>query len=151
MAEIALLHGQIAWCDEVDLPVLISHRWYLNNHGYVRSGSGRSFRLMHHMVIGRPPTGMVVDHVDGNRLNNKRENLRFCTRAENSRNRKKHANNRSGFKGVWLDSRRKKCWRAQINFDGTKINLGSFYHKRDAFAAYAAAAQKLHHHFCRLV
>jgi hypothetical protein len=65
---------------------------------------------MHRMIM-RPPKGMVVDHINGNGLDNRRCNLRICTRQENARNRRKHADGKSRFLGVYL---RGKKWQAFV-------------------------------------
>ena len=67
----------------------------------------------------------VVDHIDGNKLNNKIENLRAATVAENSRNSKKRNNNKSGIKGVSWDKKSKK-WRASCSVNYKQYNLGCF-------------------------
>lgn len=61
---------------------------------------GRKTVLLHHEVIGRPEDGLVIDHVNGDPLDNRKQNLRICTQRENSLNRTMDAANRLGFKGV---------------------------------------------------
>ena len=70
-----------------------------------------------HRQIMQPPPGMVVDHVDGSQANNCRFNLRVCTRAENIRNKRKHAGSISTYKGVFYNRRRRK-WFSQCWFKG---------------------------------
>lgn len=90
-----------------------------------------------------------IDHEDRNPLNNHKNNLRFCTYSENSRNRGKPTTNTSGYKGVsWF--KRDKKWKAQIMVEGKGFCLGSFKNKIDAARAYNRAALKYHGEFACL-
>lgn len=80
-----------------------------------------------------------VDHINGHGLDNRRENLRLATAAQNQRNRGKQVNNTSGYKGVtWYKPSRK--WRAQIMVKKKSISLGYFDNPEDAYKAYCEAA-----------
>lgn len=80
-----------------------------------------------------------VDHIDGNGLNNRRDNLRLANRSQNGANRKIGKNNSSGVKGVyWYKPR--NCWRARIGVNGKEISLGHFKNIDDAKQAYKEAA-----------
>jgi hypothetical protein len=100
-----------------------------------------------HRYILQPPAGAVVDHIDGDGLNNRKENLRICSSAENIRNARKYtrvdARPRSQFRGVTKLTGRDD-WRAQIMAHGVKINLGSYPTQELAARAYDMAAR---HHF----
>jgi len=86
--------------------------------------------------------GLDTDHINGDGLDNRRENIRVSTKSQNQANRRNlQSNNTSGFKGV--DFHRGK-WRAQIKVDGRKIDLGSFDTPDEASGAYLRSA---HHHF----
>lgn len=85
------------------------------------------------------PQGMETDHVNGNRLDNRRENLRICSKFDNMRNRGKQANNTAGYKGVFYSIRARR-WRAQIRVKGKSIHLGLFDETVDAAKAYNIAA-----------
>lgn len=80
-----------------------------------------------------------VDHINGFGLDNRRENLRLATAAENGRNRKKSKNNTSGYKGVHWDKHHRK-WRAKIMINGRRLHLGHFADPADAARAYDNAA-----------
>ena len=101
---------------------------------------------MHRLLLNAPP-GIEVDHRDSDGLNNQRSNLRLATHAQNQRNRRAQGNNTSGFKGVCLDGKR---WRAQINLQGRRMNLGRFAAAEEAARAYDAAAREHHGEFARL-
>lgn len=77
------------------------------------------------VYIMAPSVGMIVDHVNGNTLDNRRFNLRVCTQSQNIMNSKKRTDNTSGFKGVsWKKS--KKLWQVYINVDKKRI-LGGYF------------------------
>jgi hypothetical protein len=100
-----------------------------------------------HRVIAAARRGLVVDHIDGNTLNNSRANLRICRLAENNMNRGKFARAASRFKGVLLYPGGR--WRAHIYAGGKHIHLGYFDTEALAAAAYDAAARDLHGEFAR--
>ena len=93
---------------------------------------------------GRP----LIDHRDGNPLNNRWDNLRLASHANNAANRARLRTNRSGFKGVCFDSRRGK-WMAQITKGGRRYMIGRFATPEDAHAAYVAKARELFGEFAR--
>jgi hypothetical protein len=97
----------------------------------------------------KPDKGFVIDHLDGNGLNNQRNNLRICTVSQNSMNRNKTVKNKSGFKGViWWE--RNNTWKAEIRHNKNKIYLGYYKNIIDAAKAYNAAALKYHGEFANL-
>lgn len=85
--------------------------------------------------------GFVVDHINGNRLDNRRVNLRYATRQQNAWNARAKSEKASRFKGVRL-SKSKLRWRACIGVDGKQVGLGSYQSEVDAARAYDAAARK---------
>jgi hypothetical protein len=121
--------------------------YYFNRPIYV-SGK-RTTTMLHRDVIGCVyGDGKTVDHKDGNTLDCRKENLRVSTQAENCRNQKKPKNNTSGVKGVsWHEQSSK--WRAYINVDGKRIDLGLHTDIKDAEKAYAEGSKKYHGIFGR--
>lgn len=108
-------------------------------------GTKRTKLLLHKLIVPFE----IVDHIDGNPLNNKKDNLRPCTRKENGRNRNINKNNSSGFKGVsFITKKNRMC--AQIKVDYKNIHLGYFKTAEEAARAYNAAALKYHGKFARL-
>ena len=100
---------------------LLQYKWYKHSRGYVVSRNGG---LLHHAVVGKAPKGMVVDHIDRDRLNNRLENLRFVSFGKNSKNHKDNYNNTSGHRGVIGVPSGK--WVAYIWHEWKKIHLGTF-------------------------
>jgi hypothetical protein len=103
---------------------------------------------MHRFILNAKKE-YVIDHIDGDALNNQKKNLRICTHAENMRNSQIPINNTSGYKGVSYNKRYKK-WEAHISFNNKLLNLGSFNDPVDAARAYNAAALKYHGEFAKL-
>lgn len=100
-------------------------------------------RIVYALKHGVDPGSMLIDHVDGDGLNNKPRNLRLATQSENLRNCGAQCNNTSGHKGVsWHRNTRKWC--AQITLNGRRTHLGYFSTAEEAAAAYATAAHQLH-------
>lgn len=91
----------------------------------------------------------MVDHRNGDKLDNRTENLRPATIKENNRNKRAQRNGRSGFKGVAWDSTSGR-WKAHIYADGKRYVLGYFEDPRDAARAYNEAAPQYHGEFARL-
>jgi hypothetical protein len=161
MATIKVGLEKEALVDDSDYAELARHRWRYNKSklsddlGYAYTSIRGKPVLMHRMIM-KPPLGFVVDHVNRNGLDNRRQNLRTCSRAENLRNRKTAKSNKCGLKGVYLEefnrhgNRCSKPWRAQIKVDGTRHNLGSHETKELAYQAYCRAAKLLHGDFHRL-
>lgn len=114
----------------------------LDGRGYLHVNiSGRFYRV-HRLVYamyhsGPPPR--VIDHVDGDRLNNRPSNLRPANERQNVGNSKMFSNNTSGYRGVYLHSRRRK-WCAQIKIKGETKYLGWYDTPEDAKSAYDKAA-----------
>jgi hypothetical protein len=123
--------------------------------GYARSDGYRGIKvggqrfLVHRLawlyVHGEFPSA-DIDHINGIPDDNRLANLRLATNSQNMGNRRKNANNRSGFKGVFSDRGK---WRAQIKVSGCRHYLGLFDTPADAHAAYLRAAEKHFGQFAR--
>jgi len=104
-------------------------------------------RVILQRILDRPlESGECVDHRDGDGSNNRRENLRLASHAENIRNSRKYDNNTSGHKGTCWSKHASK-WTAHIRVSEKRINLGYFDNIEDAAAAYRQAATKYHGEF----
>jgi hypothetical protein len=137
--------------DEEDFAELSKHNWGLAKNGYVRrGGSEKVLVYLHRQIMKAQGRDQPVDHINHDKLDNRRSNLRVCTRSENLRNRKKPpVNSTSGIIGVtWSKHYRKWC--AQIAVNRKKYNLGRFDSKEEAAKARDLAAQRLHGEFATL-
>ncbi len=107
-----------------------------------------------HRIVGNIPDGLITDHINGNRLDNRKINLRVCSFAQNARNYPKQKTARtSKFKGVVLDRNpnRKKNYKVMIRINKhSRILVGYFYTEKEAAKAYNQAALKHHGTFARL-
>lgn len=108
----------------------------------------KASRLAWFMVHGEWPSD-TIDHVNTVRDDDRLQNLRLATRAENQRNRTRQKNNTSGFKGVHWHPQ-SGMWRARIVLGGKHTCLGLFKSLLDAAASYQSAAEKLHGAFARV-
>lgn len=110
--------------------VVKDHKWCMDFNGYVKDSRGR---YLHRVIVNKD--NLYVDHINGNKLDNRLANLRLCSNADNLKNRVKlPSNNTSGILGVRFRSDRNK-WYAEIQCDNTKINLGSYLSKEEAIKA----------------
>lgn len=150
MKMINLTQGKMAMVSDEDFDRLNAFKWFAHkkpNTSYAERwlpGYTDGVRVacrMHHVVIGNPPLGMEVDHIDGNGLNNCRENLRFVTRRQNMQNNV-NASTTSRLPGVSWDKKRHK-WKAYIKVNGIHKDIGRFGTEIDAFSAYKSAVESL--------
>lgn len=134
--------------DTEDLPVVQSHKWSIENSGYVHSTvSGKHIRL--HQQIMKAPDGMVIDHINGDKKDNRKCNLRIASNMENCRNRGLCTRNTTGFKGVSYDSRRKR-YSASIMVNYKNKFLGYYDSPQEAALAYDKAASSYFGEFAKL-
>ena len=129
----------------------------ISNSGYKiislsKNGISKKYKV-HRLVaiefVKNDNNESFVDHIDGNKLNNHWQNLRWCTKQQNSFNRKKQKNCSSKYKGVCFRKQRDK-YESQIVKDGKYIFLGSFKKEKDAAKAYNKEAVKLFGKFAKL-
>ena len=92
---------------------------------------------------------IIVDHINGNTLDCRKQNLRLCNRTENNRNAKIRKDNTSGYKGVCFD-KRTSSWRVRISVDRKYIHIGRYKNIEDAYIAYCEASNKYHKEFGRI-
>lgn len=150
MKQISLTQGKVTLVDDEDFDFLNRFKWNYQSKGYAHRlvneiGKTHKTRKVIHVYMHRflmnPRKGMVVDHMDGNTLNNQKSNLRICHHKNNIRNRTKlNKNNTSGFRGVSLKYEGK--WAASIKLNYKVTHLGYFPSKELAYERYAREAKK---------
>jgi hypothetical protein len=124
--------------------------WHVSSRGYVVSSIPNGKIKLHRLLMGVTDPKIIIDHKDGDTLNNQKENLRICTSAENSRNSKPNKTySTTGYKGVSYNKRVKR-WTGAIIYNRKKIFLGYFSSPEVAANAYNEAAKKYHGEFARL-
>lgn len=148
---IPLTHGRYALVDESDHARLASANWHLSRSGYAqrwrafRDDAGVARRIevwMHREVVGDVPVGYVVDHINGDRLDNRRGNLRIVRSAANASN----AARRGFFVGV---RRTRTPWEAVVIVDGHERVIGRFATPEEAARARHVAERERHGDFAR--
>jgi len=150
--EIALTQGKSVLIDAVDLPLTAGHRWYAEKHNSPRSCrwyaatkvDSRVLR-MHRLLLRM---AQEVDHINGDGLDNRRLNIRPCTRSENMQNLSQRRGGSSRYKGVYWQ-RKMDGWCTKITVKGRNRHLGSFTSELDAAHAYDSAARQTFGQFAR--
>ena len=121
---------------------------WVDGYGYRQvtfDGKGiRAHRIIFFIEHGYIPE--LIDHINGNKLDNRISNLRECSKSQNGMNRGKQKNNYSGISGVCWNSSAKK-WQAYIKVDGRQIYLGLFSDKQEAAEVVTESRKKLHQDF----
>lgn len=154
MREIPLTQGRIAIVDGEDFERFGYLHYYYHQKGYALRWVGSKYRpkeiYLHQDIMGTPPPDMVIDHINRNRLDNRRCNLRFVTRAQNRVNsRKTRYGSYSQYRGAHYHIRLRK-WAASIGVNGKLIHLGYFSTEREAALAYNKAATEYHGEYANL-
>jgi hypothetical protein len=154
--KIELTQGKFAMVDEKDYAQLCEYKWYATNqrdHFYAARNkikNGRRTYMTMHRQIMKCPMDMVIDHINHNGLDNRRDNLRMVTSQQNSWNVRKHRGNFSSqYKGVSFDNKRKK-WVSAIFYNGKRISIGQFDDEEAAARAYDEKASEMFGEFACL-
>ena len=144
MKKIPLTQGKFALVDDGDFEWLNQWKWCYDRYAVrsiQKSKNQRMLWFMHWSIIGKPPKGLETDHINGDKLDNRKNNLRIVTRSQNMMNKKRQKNNTSGFKGV-SRSKEKKKWYARICYQGKEYFIGSFNNEKEAAKAYNIKAKE---------
>lgn len=136
----------IRWAivDDEKYLAIKDYRWTLDSHGYVKTTP----IPMAMMIMGRS-TNKIIDHINGNPLDNRLKNLRFVTYSQNNFNRKPRKK-ASKYKGVSRTKTKNVRWTARIKFKEKELYLGSFGTQKEAAIAYDTEARKLFGEFAWL-
>lgn len=149
MKEIHLTKGLIALVDESDFEWISDFKWCASNGAAIRSigikvdGKWRSRSILMHREIMQCPESLEVDHIDGNRLNNQRSNLRICTHSDNQKNRRKKCASSSKYRGVSFVPRTNR-WLGRVESNG-KLVLNHLF-RTEIEAAQACNFAYIRHH-----
>lgn len=154
---VQLTKGYWSVVDSADLALVSAYAWHafdvrVRGAAYavyaVRHGDGRAPVYMHRSILGEPD-GLVVDHISGDGLDNRRSNLRPATHSQNLLNRGKTRRNTSGYKGVSWDKER-ELWCVEFKYNRVRYRIGRFADKVEAAMAYDDVARRVCPSFCRL-
>src|SRR5574343_596006 len=110
MKKLPLSQGKFAIVDDDDYENLLSWKWtYSGGYAYrLKTIQGKSKKIWLHRFIANIPDGLYTDHINGDKLDCRKENLRFCTYAENNKNASIRKANKSGYRGVYWEKGVKK-------------------------------------------
>ena len=127
--------------DECDYDLVSMYSWRLEASSTLYSTILGKNVILSRLLMGFP-IGFDVDHIDRNRLNNKRSNLRVCTRQQNSWNKGKKVSKQTSSKYIGVCRHQKIYWQSYIKIDGKVVGLGYFKDEKDAARAYNEACVK---------
>lgn len=153
MREIGMKCGKFAIVDDSDYEAVAALRWGFTDgyavHYVKKNGKVRPM-LMHRFLLN-PPAGMQVDHINGNRLDNRRENLRLATTKQNCMNKAKRSDSRNRYRGcVYHPTYKSRPWQAKMRIEGKSTSLGYYATEEEAALAFNNAAKKHHGEFAKL-
>ncbi len=131
------------YVSDEDYERVSKHHWTIekgaNTYYAMRKANEKKIRLHNFILNPEPP--LVVDHINHNGLDNRRENMRIVTKRQNEANRRKTAGRKGRYKGVFFDTRLRK-WVAYVNAEGRRKYLGKWKTAREAAIAFNEAALK---------
>lgn len=133
---------------DLEFSYLDKYNWNLSSKGYIRTSENYKEKSLHRMIL-KLRKGEFVDHINGDKLDNRLSNLRQANSQQNSWNRKSISKGGSSYKGVfWRKDR--SCWVARIKVNGIPIYIGSSLDDQEAALMYDAAAIQLFGEYARL-
>jgi len=147
----SIAKGKTTLIDKSDYDMVSKYRWNYNNGAVctnIKVGERRTTMKLHRYLLGLKKGYGIVDHINGNPLDNRRSNLRLCNNAQNKSNADKHIDNKSGYKGVsWAKHAGK--WQATIGANNKQYYLGLYDDPKEAYKAYVEAAKKYHKEYAK--
>jgi len=152
---VPLTQGQVALVDDDDYEHVMKYKWCASWHKNTQSFRAHGTVDGENVLLSRFIMGAnkseIVDHKNMNTLDDRRSNLRICSRSQNQCNRAKpNSKSSSKYKGVYHDKREGRGqYTAYINLHGKRKHLGCFAKETDAAVAYNEAAQEIHGEFAR--
>lgn len=147
---IPLTKGKYTLVDDRDYGYLMGWKWqvlegkrgrYCAKRSSARKRGEKRKNIYMHRIIMHYDGNMDIDHINGNALDNRRSNLRICTRSQNHHNAGLRSDNKSGYRGIsWREDN--KTWAARIDFNNTSKHLGCFENIEDAVLARREAEEQ---------
>ncbi|ULT55392.1 HNH endonuclease [Neobacillus drentensis] len=149
MKEIKLYDGSITVVDDEDFEKYGNYKYYSNGKGHVYRNGEKGTMYLHREIMNAPD-GMIVDHINGDKLDNQKSNLRIATPRQNQFNKRKTGKETSSiYKGVcWI--KKTSAWLSSIRIDGVRTNLGYYETEEAAAIAYNEKAKSYHGEFAVL-
>lgn len=149
--EISLTKGKVAMIDIEDFELVSQNKWHVSD-GYAaraeRIDYGKYKVVKMHRIVMNCPQGLEVDHLNGDKLDNRKSNLRICTHQQNTQNRKIQTNS-GGYKGVYF-YKNKPNWKKRYLAHIKQKNLGCYATALEAARVYNKAALEIFGEFARL-
>lgn len=134
-------HNKFAIVDDEDFEWLSIYNWSYSAKGYVHRRTRKNKMVYMHRQVMYALSGQMIDHINGEKWDNRKSNLRFCTHRENMRNKRKTSIEKTSiYKGVSWDKYAQK-WSASIRVDGKNVHLGNHKEAAEAARQYDAAAK----------
>jgi hypothetical protein len=150
MIELRLNKELVTIIDEDMYEQLMQYRWgFDGRYVYARSVATGGKKIYMQRIVNKTPKGFDTDHINGDKLDNRKANLRSVTRSQNNMNQKKQDGRSSQYKGVCWHKQRSK-WKAEIKLNGKRKHLGVFVCEHEAAKAYNNAAKERFGEFARL-
>lgn len=155
MKEIKLANTtEVALVDDEDFEFINQYSWHFRSQKIRYASSsikidGKRLNKLMHRLIMKVSENEQIDHIDGNKLNNQKNNLRIATKSQNRMNIPKFKNKSSIYKGVSWSTNRNKWW-TEITFEGKTYFLGRFKSEEEAAKAYNKKAIELFGEFANL-
>lgn len=148
MIEITLTKGKVALIDDEDLEIISFTKWKFDRYARANVWNKELKKYEQksmHRVVMHAPKGFDVDHINGDKLDNRKINLRICTRSENLHNFTKKARTPTGLRGAYKCPNSKR-WFSAISIKGKVHRLGRFNTPEEAHSAYISAHKKYFPH-----
>lgn len=135
--------------DDEDIERVLERRWHVASSGYVLSCVSKaeiqsiSYIRLHRFILKISDKNILIDHINRNKLDNRKSNLRLCDRSTNAINRTAQSNSKSGIKGICWDKNRKR-WRATATRNKKQYHLGFYKSIEEAIIGYNNRIEEIH-------
>ncbi|NBH15614.1 hypothetical protein D3Z36_15990 [Lachnospiraceae bacterium] len=140
-AEVKLSDENYMFCDIEDWEQFKGHYWFMNDTGYAVCETMATGILRFHKLVTGTTADVIIDHINRNKLDNRKHNLRIATKEVNAINRGLQSNNTTGHAGVHFNNK-SGTWNARVKVHGKVIWLGAYPTKEEAIAARLAGEEK---------